>query len=80
MVKSYSSLPIKMKALYCILQPRFNYGQGLRVQLDTAVFGYDIDVWILREDFIPFYDLEPITGNCIVGYIWNMKLPTNLYL
>ncbi|KAL6493365.1 hypothetical protein OROGR_032499 [Orobanche gracilis] len=72
MVKSYSSLPITMKALYCILQPRFNSGQGLHVQLDTAVFGYDINVWILREDFISFCDLEPITGNCIVGYIWHL--------
>lgn len=70
MVKCYASLPSSLKALYCLFEKSFEDGRGLRISLDADVFGFDLNIWIMQEDVIPFCDLEPITGNCIVAYIW----------
>lgn len=40
--------------------------------MDVDVFGSTCDIFIHLEDITPFGELDPISGNCIVGYIWHL--------
>ncbi|XP_057790384.1 uncharacterized protein LOC131007248 [Salvia miltiorrhiza] len=69
-VKNLSSLPSSLVALYCMMEKSFA-GEGIRLPIDFEMFGQDLKIWILlKDDVIPFCNLEPITGNSIIAYIW----------
>ncbi|XP_057769420.1 uncharacterized protein LOC130989433 [Salvia miltiorrhiza] len=45
-------------------------GEGIHLPIDFEMFGQDLKIWILlKDDVIPFCNLEPITGNSIIAYI-----------
>lgn len=70
MIKRYATLPSSLKALYCCVERSYKDGQGILLPLDVDVFGSTCDIFIHLEDITPFCELDPISGNCIVGYIW----------
>ncbi|KAH6787328.1 hypothetical protein C2S52_006880 [Perilla frutescens var. hirtella] len=47
-------------------------GRGILFSLDIDLLGSECDIWIHFEDIVPFCDLEPISGACIVVYIWHL--------
>ncbi|XP_057794943.1 uncharacterized protein LOC131011160 [Salvia miltiorrhiza] len=71
-VKNLSSLPGSLLALYYMMEKSFT-DVGIHVKIDFEVFGQDITVWILKkDDVIPFCNLEPSTGNCIITYVCHL--------
>ncbi|XP_042388022.1 uncharacterized protein LOC121980123 [Zingiber officinale] len=42
----------------------------ISVSFDYDVFDDDYELVLHLEDIIPLYHLEPLSGNCVVGYIW----------
>ncbi|KAH6787600.1 hypothetical protein C2S52_007152 [Perilla frutescens var. hirtella] len=72
MVKNYALLPPSLKALYCYCEKSIKGGRGILFSLDIDLFGSECDIWIHFEDIVRFYDLEPISGACIVVYIWHL--------
>lgn len=69
MVKSIKLLPRNLKALYRVMET--DKDKGVHIPLDNDVFDVDLEIWILLQpDVIPFCNLAPITGNCILTYIW----------
>ncbi|KAH6806849.1 hypothetical protein C2S51_027957 [Perilla frutescens var. frutescens] len=67
-----ASLPGPLKVLRFYAENKLNDGSGILIVLDNDVFGNECKIYVHREDIIPFCDLEPISGNCIVVYIWHL--------
>ncbi|KAH6781926.1 hypothetical protein C2S51_007219 [Perilla frutescens var. frutescens] len=72
LVKSYKSLNSSLKGLYCYAESAMKNGEGIFIPLDDDVFGNNCEIYIHLEDIIPFCDLDPISGNCMVAYIWHL--------
>ncbi|KAH6764533.1 hypothetical protein C2S51_015782 [Perilla frutescens var. frutescens] len=47
-------------------------GEGVFIPLEDDVFGSNCEIYIHLEDIIPFCDLDPISGNCMVVYVWHL--------
>lgn len=47
-----------------------NDGTGILIALEDEVFGDKYETYVHLDDITPFRDLNPISGNCIVVYIW----------
>lgn len=70
-VHSYDSLSPSMKILYVHLESLSKSEMGMKIVFDEAVFGMEFNAFVyFKEDMIPFCDLRPITGNCMVVYVW----------
>ncbi|XP_057792617.1 uncharacterized protein LOC131009330 [Salvia miltiorrhiza] len=73
MVKCYDSLLPSLKGLYLHAEKSMSTGQEtILIPFDNDTFGKPFEVFVVCEDIIPFCDLEPITGNCIVLYICHL--------
>lgn len=69
-VKSITLLPRLLKALYRVME-NSDMEKGVHISMDNDVLDAQLEIWILLQpDVIPFCNLEPITGNCILTYIW----------
>ncbi|KAH6787886.1 hypothetical protein C2S52_007438 [Perilla frutescens var. hirtella] len=67
-----SSLPPTLLALYCLFERSFK-DEAICFMLDVEVFGHEMKVHILLDlDVIRFCKMDPITGNCIVAYVWHL--------
>ncbi|KAH6770844.1 hypothetical protein C2S52_015647 [Perilla frutescens var. hirtella] len=58
--------------LYCYSETIFENGRGIRFELSDDVFGSSLEIFIHFEDILPFCDLDPISENCVVAYIWHL--------
>ncbi|KAH6828586.1 hypothetical protein C2S53_017370 [Perilla frutescens var. hirtella] len=70
LVKSYESLNSSLKGLYCYAEGAMKNGEGIFIPLEDDVFGSNCEIYIHLEDIIPFCDLDPISSNCMVVYVW----------
>ncbi|KAH6835404.1 hypothetical protein C2S53_003255 [Perilla frutescens var. hirtella] len=59
-IKGYQDLNPSLKALYCYCEGALKDGDGISMAS------------LVINDIIPFCELEPISGNCIVVYIWKL--------
>ncbi|KAH6770785.1 hypothetical protein C2S52_015588 [Perilla frutescens var. hirtella] len=68
-----SSLPPTLLALYCLFERSFK-DEAIHFMLDVELFGHEMKVHILLYlDVVPFCKMDPITGNCTVAYVCNIK-------
>ncbi|XP_057796245.1 uncharacterized protein LOC131012321 [Salvia miltiorrhiza] len=58
-------------ALYCLFEKTYK-DDGLRVRFDVELFGHESKLYIMKKDLVPFCNMEPITGGCIVAYICHL--------
>ena len=56
--------------LYFYCKTCLQDGSGIAVQLANDVFGSEYMMFVYLDDVMPFCQLQPITANCIVVYIW----------
>ncbi|XP_074580771.1 uncharacterized protein LOC141837227 [Curcuma longa] len=47
-------------------------GKFILVVLEHDVFGHDFELILHLEDIVPMYQLDEISANCIVAYIWHL--------
>ncbi|XP_057804697.1 uncharacterized protein LOC131020066 isoform X3 [Salvia miltiorrhiza] len=79
-VKCYDSLHPSLKVLCIHAENSLSNEQGtIFISFDEDIFGKPFEGFILCEDIIPFCELEQISGNCIVVYMWHLykKLKEN---
>ncbi|XP_075521727.1 uncharacterized protein LOC142554987 isoform X1 [Primulina tabacum] len=67
-----SNVPRAVHMVYCYCKTALENGRKLAFLLDHEVFADDYEVNLHFEDISPLYHLEPISGNCIVVYIWHL--------
>ena len=65
-----TSMPRALYMLYCYCKVALEDGRGLQVDIADDVFGSECTIYIFLDDIIPFCELQPITANCLVVYIW----------
>lgn len=65
-----TSMPSSLKMLYCYSKLALEDGGSISMYLDDALFDEECELYVHLEDIIPFCELEPISCNCIVVYIW----------
>ena len=65
-----SSMPRALYMLYCYCKVALQDGSGLLVQLSNEVFGSEYMIYVFLDDIMPVCQLQPISANCIVVYIW----------
>ncbi|KAH6785584.1 hypothetical protein C2S51_038039 [Perilla frutescens var. frutescens] len=58
--------------LYCYAEGTMKNGEGVFIPLEDDVFGSNCEIYIHLEDIISFCDLDPISGNCMVVYLWHL--------
>lgn len=56
--------------MYCYSKRALDGGRYISVIFDHDVFGDDYELLLHLEDIIHSYNLEPISCNCVVDYIW----------
>ncbi|KAH6776430.1 hypothetical protein C2S52_013991 [Perilla frutescens var. hirtella] len=71
-VKSATSLPAPLKMLCSYADHVLRDGTSILVKLDDVVFSSERECYIHSDDIFPFCALEPISGNCILVYIWHL--------
>ncbi|XP_073296882.1 uncharacterized protein [Primulina huaijiensis] len=67
-----ASVPRSLHMLYCYRKRALDEGRYISMILDHDVFEDDYKLILHLEDIIPLYHLEPISANCVVGYIWHL--------
>ncbi|XP_073274140.1 uncharacterized protein [Primulina huaijiensis] len=65
-----TNVPRAVRMVYCYCKRALENGRKLAFLLDHEVFANDYEVNLHFEDISPLYHLEPISGNCVVVYIW----------
>ncbi|XP_042432737.1 uncharacterized protein LOC122019324 [Zingiber officinale] len=65
-----SSVPRSLRVVYCYCKRALENGRKLSIALDHEVFQDDYELNLHLEDISALYHLEPISGNCVVVYIW----------
>ncbi|KAH6785854.1 hypothetical protein C2S51_038309 [Perilla frutescens var. frutescens] len=71
-VTDYANLPKSLKMLYFYGKHALKDGEGISISVEDDVFGAKCQILVHLEDIVPFCDLEPISGNCIIVYIWHL--------
>ncbi|XP_075499253.1 uncharacterized protein LOC142537638 [Primulina tabacum] len=67
-----ASVPRSLHMLYCYSKRALEEGRYISMILDRDVFGNDYKLILHIDDIIPLYHLDPISANCVVGYIWHL--------
>ncbi|XP_073034989.1 uncharacterized protein [Primulina eburnea] len=67
-----ASVPRSLYMLYCYSKRALDEGRYISMILDHDVFGDDYKLILHLDDIIPLYHLDPISDNCVVGYIWHL--------
>ncbi|KAL8548275.1 hypothetical protein ACS0TY_007556 [Phlomoides rotata] len=67
-----TSMPKSLKMLYCYSKLALEDGGSISMHLDDDLFDEESELYVHLEDIIPFCELEPISCNCIVVYIWHL--------
>ncbi|XP_075481159.1 uncharacterized protein LOC142521870 [Primulina tabacum] len=67
-----ASVPRSLHMLYCYSKRALQEGGYISMILDRDVFGNDYKLILHIDDIIPLYHLDPISANCVVGYIWHL--------
>ncbi|XP_042406912.1 uncharacterized protein LOC121996847 isoform X1 [Zingiber officinale] len=65
-----TSAPRALHMLYCYSKRALDDGRYISVSFDYDVFDDDYELVLHLEDIIPLYHLEPLSGNCVIAYIW----------
>lgn len=71
-VIGYANLPKSLKMLYCYGKHALKDGEGISISVEDDVFGNKCQILVHLEDIVPFCELEPISGNCIIVYTWHL--------
>ncbi|XP_073036717.1 uncharacterized protein [Primulina eburnea] len=66
-----SNVPRSVRMVHCYCKRALENGRKLSFLLDHEVFADDYELNLHFEDISPLYHLEPISGNCVVVYIWH---------
>ncbi|XP_057801866.1 uncharacterized protein LOC131017143 [Salvia miltiorrhiza] len=69
-VKCFDSLHTSLKMLCRYVDKHLTNGEGIFVQFDFDIFGKPFELYVHADDIVAFCELEPISGNCIVVYMW----------
>ncbi|XP_074569656.1 uncharacterized protein LOC141826314 [Curcuma longa] len=67
-----ASVPRSLRMLYCYSMRALQEGKYISMVLEHDVFGDDYELILHLEDIVPLYQLEAISGNCIIAYIWHL--------
>ncbi|XP_075515732.1 uncharacterized protein LOC142550543 [Primulina tabacum] len=67
-----SSVPRYLHLLYSYCKRALDDEQNLSLVFYHDFFDEDYELLVHLEDIIPFYNLDPISSNCIVVYMWHL--------
>ncbi|XP_073017546.1 uncharacterized protein [Primulina eburnea] len=71
-----ASVSRSLHMLYCYSKRALDERRYISMILDHDVFDDDYKLILHLEDIIHLYQLEPISANCVVGYIWHLYKKT----
>ncbi|XP_073123545.1 uncharacterized protein [Henckelia pumila] len=67
-----SSVPRSLRMLYYYCKHALRDGKKLPVLLDHGLFEDDYELNLHIDDIGPLYHFEPLSGNCVVAYMWHL--------
>ncbi|XP_073133541.1 uncharacterized protein [Henckelia pumila] len=67
-----SHVPKSLNMLHFFCKHALDEENNISINLDHDLFDEEYELLVHLEDIIPFYELEPVSANCIVVYIWHL--------
>ncbi|XP_073153392.1 uncharacterized protein [Henckelia pumila] len=64
------SVPMSLHMMYCYSKHALGEGRFISLRLDRGVFDDDCVILLHCEDIDGLYHVGPISGNCVIAYIW----------
>ncbi|XP_073137488.1 uncharacterized protein [Henckelia pumila] len=67
-----SHVPKSLNMLHFFCKHALHEENNISINLDHDLFDEEYELLVHLEDIISFYELEPVSANCMVVYIWHL--------